>query len=324
MTTQYGNVNDTSGYTEAFYSAYNGMYQHVLQEQNDVYAGITRVDSIEGEKKAYDFLGTIDLTEKTTRFEDIPIEEVDHNRRWIAPRWWRKGIFWDPEDGVAQFASVMPEYINALAKGVIRTKNDLVYTAFEASVQGGKDWAASGADTYAFNDAVYSNTSEGGRTIVHDATTGFAVGGTSSGLTMDKLVLAREALTDLKNDPNEVFNIVCSQRQISQLFREAETQSLDTSPFRSLADGKMLPFHGFRFHVDYNVTLGSSNDIDADTNIYPCYAFTSDAILYAQHETPIFKVDWIPRKAVYQISAKVGMCAARMDEDKVIKIECIA
>jgi hypothetical protein len=86
----------------------------------------------------------------------------------------------------------------------------------------------------------------------------------------------------------------------------------------------MLPFHGFRFHVDYNVTLGSSNDIDADTNIYPCYAFTSDAILYAQHETPIFKVDWIPRKAVYQISAKVGMCAARMDEDKIIKIECIA
>jgi len=324
MTTQYGNVNDTAGYAQAFYSAYDGMIKDVLQEQNDVYAGLTQVDTLEGEKKAYDFLGTIDLTEKATRFEDIPIEDMDHNRRWIAPRWFRKGIFWDPEDGVALFSSILPGYIRALGKGVTRTKNDIIYAAFEASVQGGKDWAASGADTYAFNDAAFDSSSEGGRTIVHDTTNAYAVGGTSSGMTIEKLVLAREALVQLKNDPNEVFNIVCSQRQISQLFREAETQSLDTSPFRSLADGHMMQFHGFRFIVDYNVTVGSSNDIDADTNIYPCYAFTNDALLFAQHERPIFNVDWLPRKQIYQISARVGMCAARMDEDKIIKIECIA
>ncbi|MBE3141573.1 MAG: hypothetical protein IMZ53_13440 [Thermoplasmata archaeon] len=322
MTTQYGNVTDTSGYTQAFYSAYKAGYEHVLQESREVYAGRTRVDTIEGERKAYDFLGTIDLTEKTTRFGDVPIEEIDHNRRWISPRWFHKGVYIDDLDKIALLADPTSDYIQALAKGAIRTKNDVVYGCFEASVYGGKDY---GDDTYAFNDAVCApTTSEGGRTIVHDATKAFAVGGTSSGLTIEKLILAREALTTLKNDPNQVFNIVCSHRQLSDLLHEAETQSIDTSIVKSLVAGAINEYMGFRFIVDYNIVIGSSNDIDADTNIYPCYAFTNDAILVAQHVAPSFKVDWLPAKQIWQIYGKIGTCAARMDEDKVIKIECAA
>jgi hypothetical protein len=322
MTTQYGNVTDTAGYSQAFYSAYKAGYEHVLQEMRDVYAGMTRVDTIEGERKAYDFLGTIDLTEKTIRFGDVPVDELDHNRRWLTPRWFHKAVYVDDLDKIALHTDPSGDYIQALAKGAIRTKNDVIYGCFEASVSGGKDY---GDDTYAFNDAVCApTTSEGGRTIVHDTTKAFAVGGTSTGMTIEKLILAREALTQLKNDPNQIFNLVCSQRQISDLFREAETQSMDTSPFRALADGTMLPYHGFRFIIDYNIAIGSSNDIDADTNIYPCYAFTNDAILVAQHVAPSFKVDWLPAKQIWQIYGKIGTCAARMDEDKIIKIECAA
>lgn len=328
MTTQYGNVNDTSGYTQAFYSAYKSGFEHVLQEAKDVYAGVTRMDTIEGEKKAYDFLGTIDLTQKQARFEDIPIEELDHNRRWISPSWYRKGIYVDDEDKIALLADPTSDYIQAIAKGVIRKKNDVIFAAFEADVSGGKDWNASGADIYRFNDAVPTAgsqwASEGGRTIPHDATNAVQAGGTSSGLTIEKLILAREGFAQMKNDPNQMFNIVCSHRQLSDLLREAETQSSDTNVVRSLVSGVINQYMGFRFIVDYNVTLQSSGDIDADTSIYPCYAFTSDAILFAQHEAPIFKVDWIPQKGIWQVSCRCGMCAARMDEDKVIKIECAA
>jgi len=323
MTTQYGNVNDTSGYSQAFVSAYKAGYEHVLQEMRDVYAGATRVDTIEGEKKAYDFLGTIDLTEKTTRFSDVPVEELDHNRRWIAPRWFHKAIYVDDLDKIAMHTDPTSDYIQAMAKGAIRTKNDVTYAAFEASVQGGKDWADSDADTYAFNDSAFSVASEGGRTIVHDTTNTFAAGGTSSGLTIEKLILAREALTSLKNDPNQMFYITCSHHQLSDLLREAETQSTDTNVVRSLVSGVVNEYMGFRFLVDYNITLGSSyNDVDSDTYIYPCYAFAKDAILVAQHTAPAFKVDWLPAKQIWQVYGRIGVCAARMDEDKVIKIEC--
>jgi len=321
MTTQYGNVNDTSGYTEAFIQAYNAGYTQVLQEMRDVYAGSVRPDKLKGENQAYDFLGTIDLVEKQTRFEDIPIDDMTHNRRWIYPRWFRKGIFVDREDDIALHTDPTSGYIRALAKGVIRTKNDVIFAAFEGNVRGGKQ---PGDDTFAFNDAIWSAASEGGRTIVHDTTDAFAVGGPSTGLTIEKLILAREALVTLKNDGNQMFNLVCSQRQISQLLRQAETQSIDTNMVRALANGTITEYAGFRFIVDWNIAVGSSNDIDADTNIYPCYAFTSDAILFAQHESPIFRVEWLPRKQIYMIVGKVGMNAIRMDEDKIIKIECIA
>lgn len=321
MTTQYGNVNDTSGYAQAFYNAYTKGYQLILQEMKDVYGGTVQQEPLEGEYKAYDFIGTVDLIEKATRFEDIPIDDMTHNRRWIYPRWFRRGIFWDPEDDIAIIADPTSPYIKSLSRGVVRLKNDVIYAALEGNVSGGKN---PGDDTYAFNDSAFSSASEGGRTIPHDATNAFAAGGTSAGLTIEKLILAREALVSLKNDPNQMFHIVCNQRQISDLLREAEVQSIDTNIVRALHAGTISEYHGFTFHVDYNITLGTSNDIDADTNIYPCYAYTNDALLYAQHEAPIFNMDWIPRKQIYQIAAKVGMNSVRMDEDKVIKIECAA
>lgn len=322
--TQYNANTSASSYTEAFYSAYKAGYEHVLQEMKDVYAGVTRMDSLEGERKAYDFVGTIDFTQKGSRFADVPISDITHNRRWMVPSWYEAGVYIDDLDKIALHTDPQGDYIQALAKGAIRKKNDVVYAAFEATVQGGKDY---GDNTYAFNDTLLTTgnawVSAGARTIPHDATNGALAGGTSSGLTIEKLILAREALVTLKNDPNQIFNIVCNQRQISDLFREAEAQSLDTSPFQALANGQMLPFHGFRFIIDWNITLGATNnDVDADTKIYPCYAFTNDAILVAMHQTPVFKVDWLPQKQIWQIYSRIGVGAIRMDEDRVIKIEC--
>ena len=318
-TTQYGNVNDTSCYTEAFVNAYKAGYEHILQETTDVYGSVVRLESIEGERKAYDFLGSIEMSQKGTRFGDIPIEDIDHNRRWIYPQWFEKGIYVDDLDKIAMHTDPTSDYMKAIAKAIVRKKNDVIFSAFEGTVQGGKDY---GDQNYAFNDAAFDSASEGGRTILHDTTNSFASGGTSTGMTIEKLILAREALVELKNDANQMFNLVVSQRQISELFREAETQSLDTSPFRSLAEGNMTQFHGFNILVDYNISGGTETGVDDATTIYPCYAFTNDAILYAQHTTPMFKVDWIPQKGIWQISAKVGMNAIRMDEDKIIKIEC--
>ena len=319
MATQYGNVNDTSGYSQAFFNAYQAGYEHILQESQDVYGQYVRTEMISGERKAFDFLGSIDVVEKASRFADIPIDEVDHNRRWIHPVFFEKGVYVDDLDKIALHTDPTSDYIRAIAKGIIRKKNDVIHAAFTGNVNGGKDF---GTDIYSFNNTAFSSASEGGRVILHDTTDSFASGGTSTGMTLEKLILAREALVELKNDANQVFNCVCSQRDISSLVREAETQSMDTSPFRSLEKGMMEPFLGFRFLVDHNITAVTNGDVDGDTTIRPCYAFTNDAILYAQHNAPTFRVDWIPQKGVWQISARCGMNAIRMDEDKVIKIEC--
>jgi hypothetical protein len=319
MATVNSNTNSTSGYTEAFYNSYTTGYEAVLQQRKPMYQGLLREERIEGENESYDFLGTIELDEKTTRFEDIPIEDMTHNRRWITPKWYRKGIFIDKEDDIALHTDPTSDYIQALAKGEIRKENSVITASFFANVSGGKTPAA---DTYVLSNTAYA-TDGIGRTIVHDVQTDFTAGGVSSGLTIEKLRLAKRALQEMENDPDEMFYIAVAPAQMADLTRQAETQSIDTSAIKSLVDGVVNEYMGFRFVITNNITIGSSNDVDSDTNVYEVPVWTKEGMLFAKHQSPIFNVDWLPRKQIWQISARVGMNAIRMDEDKVLKIECI-
>ncbi|KKL09852.1 hypothetical protein LCGC14_2561700, partial [marine sediment metagenome] len=64
-------------------------------------------------------------------------------------------------------------------------------------------------------------------------------------------------------------------------------------------------------------------DVDSDTSVFELPVWSKEGMLFARHQSPIFNVDWLPRPQIWQISARVGMQSIRMDEDKIIKIECI-
>ena len=119
-----------------------------------------------------------------------------------------------------------------------------------------------------------------------------------------------------------MFYLAIGPKQMSDLLREAETQSIDTSIVRSLYAGVINEYMGFRFIIDHNVVVGSSNDIDTDTSIFPCFAWAKEGMLFAQQLSPTFAVEKNIDKQVMQISARVGVSAIRMDENSVLKIEC--
>jgi len=323
MATINTNTNATSGYTEAFYNSFTAGYEHILQERKPIYQGLVREERIEGEYESYDFLGDIELDDKVTRFEDIPIEDMTHNRRWITPAWARKGIFVDKEDDIALHTDPTSDYMQSLAKAVIRKENKTITDAFFANVSAGKTPAA---DTATLADSLYvysTRITTGGRTIAHDVQSDYTAGGVSTGLTIEKLILARQALEELENDPDDMYYIANAPKQKSDLLREAETQSIDTSIIKSLTVGVVNEYMGFRFISTNRIAIGSTNDVDGDTSVYELPVFTKETMLFARHETPIFNVDWLPRKQIWQISARCGMNAIRMDESKIIKIECI-
>jgi len=322
MATYNTNTNTTTGYTEAFYNSFTAGYEHVLQEMRPQFQGTVREERIEGEYESYDFLGTIELDQKVTRFEDIPIEDMTHNRRWIYPLWYRKGIFVDKEDDIALHTDPTSDYIQALAKGVIRKENDVIVAAFQANVNGGKN---PGDDTFAIvtNSLYTTAATTDSRIIAHDVQSDFTAGGVSTGLTIEKLILARQMMEELENDPNAKFHIGIAPKQRSDLLREAETQSIDTNMIKSLVAGVVNEYMGFSFVISNNFVIGSSNDAGSDTSVFELPVWTKEGMLYARHESPIFNVDWLPRKQIWQISARCGMNAIRMDEDKVGFIECI-
>jgi hypothetical protein len=120
-----------------------------------------------------------------------------------------------------------------------------------------------------------------------------------------------------------MFYIAVAPKQMSDLLLQAETQSIDTNIIRSLYAGVVNEYMGFRFVITNNITIGTNNAVDTTTEVFECPVWTKEGMLFAKHESPIFNTDWLPRKQIWQISARVGMNAIRMDEDKVLKIECI-
>lgn len=327
MGTFYGNaVNTTRGYTEAFVNAYTPGYEHVLQELDDVYAGKTRVDVLSGENKAHDFIGTIELEKKKTRFEDLPVDDMVHNRRWMFPEWYRKAIFVDNEDKIMEHTDPTGPYMQALANGVVRLKNDVVHGSFFANVKGGKN---PGDDTYAFNNTLIApTTSEGGRTIPYDLVEEeFAAGGTSSGLTLNKLQMATRAFGELKVNLNGPRYIAVTHKHINDLIFDAKLQSIDTAPYKALSLGTLpgMSWGGWTFVIDYNITKGTSNSYAGGQNVYELPVWVPQGMLYAQNASPEFAIDRLVRKGlhVYQIAAQCGMNCIRMDEDRVLKIETI-
>lgn len=323
MANFYTNINDTSGYTEAFYNSWTTGYEHILQEKKPAYQGLVIERPLVGEYQSFDFLGDIELDDKAARFEDIPIEDILHNRRWIFPKWARKGIFVDNEDQIALHSDPSSAYMQALAKAVIRKENKTITDAFFADVGGGKN---PNDDTFKLRDNLYvysTRITTGGRTLAHDVQADYTAGGVSTGLTIEKLILARQALLELENDADDMFYVGCAPKQGSDLLREAETQSIDTNMIKSLTAGVVNEYMGFRFVFTNRIAVGALNDVDVDTNVYELPVWTKETMLFARHMSPIFSVDWIPRKQVFQIAARCGMNAIRLDECKIIKIECI-
>jgi len=322
-----GNTNSVDGYTEAFYNAYKIGYEAILQEKKFFWDGTMRMEPLEGENKSYDFVGSIELTEKSERFADVPIEDMTHNRRWISPRYFEKGIYRDDLDQIALQSDPTSAYMEALMKGSIRTMNGIGTAAFFGSVRGGINPGADrdgNAITYTFTNTAIDGTTalSGGRTIPHDADKVGAVGGTTSGLTIQKMIIARTALVQLNNDPDDIFYIAVSPKQKADLLEAAETQSSDTSNVKALVAGEIDTYMGFRFIETNQITLGTNNDINSDTNVYECPVWTKEGMLMARHLMPRFRLDFLPTKQIWQIYAVMGANAIRMDEDKVVKIEC--
>lgn len=309
-------------YIDAFINAYTAGYAQVPQEMRNPFDGYVSTVPLSGEQMSFDDIGISVVKEKSTRFADLTYGDNEFRRRWLFPRFfYAESKLVDRQDLIATHADPTSAFMQSMTYAIERKKRDVIIEAFDATVTGGKN---PGNTTFAFTNTAISNAA--GRVIVHDTTDNGAAGGTSTGLTSDKLVLLQQKFSDLGVPDGVPINLVCAFRQIADLRREAVLQSTDTSSIQALMERRIKSLMGINFVVTNAITLGTSNDIDGDTNVYECFAWVPEGIKYAPHLAPSFGIDKLPTKVgdVWQIKADFGCNAIRMHEDLVIKIECAA
>jgi hypothetical protein len=263
------------------------------QQMGSLLRNAVDVETVTGEKAFFDQVGSAAAVLKTSRHADTPLIDTPHSRRMVTLSDYEYADLIDDADKVRLLVDPTSSYSRAAASAMSRAMDDVIIAAALGSSSTGKDGATSTA-------------LPSGNKIAHG----------SAGLTLAKLLSAKELLDAGSVDPSITRHIVVSPKQISDLLGSTTVTSSDFNTVKALAQGELNQFVGFNFIVSNRL----STDSDGNRQVI---AFASDGIKLAIGKEPNARID---ERADKSYSTQVYYCqtlgSTRMEEAKVIEIAC--
>lgn len=156
------------------------------------------------------------------------------------------------------------------------------------------------------------------QTIAKDFT--IAGGGSNSHLTFEKLLETHAILTQAEAlDGGETPNFIINAKALRGLLAETELTSQDFNTVRSLVSGEVNTFLGFNFIRTERLSgAGTSGDPTL------CLAYVPSAIVFGLAEGVTTFIDRLPDfNQATQLYARMSGAAVRVQDEKVVSIECV-
>ncbi len=279
--------------TTAFVNQFSANVQMLSQQMGSLLRNAVDTESVNGEKAFFDQVGQAAAVLRTSRHADTPLVETPHTRRMVTMSDYEYADLIDDSDKVRLLVDPTSTYSRAAAAAMGRAMDDVIITAALGTANTGKDGSTSTA-------------LPAGQKIAHG----------SAGLTIAKLVSAKEILDAASVDPSIPRHIIVSPKQISDLLNNTTVTSSDFNTVKALAQGEINSFVGFNFIVSNRLNTDSNSDRQV-------IAFASDGIKLAVGKEPAARID---ERADKSYSTQVYYCqtigATRMEEEKVVEIAC--
>jgi len=279
--------------TTAFVNQFSANVQMLSQQMGSLLRNAVDTESVNGEKAFFDQVGQAAAVLRTSRHADTPLVETPHTRRMVTMSDYEYADLIDDSDKVRLLVDPTSTYSRAAAAAMGRAMDDVIITAALGTSQTGKDGST-------------STTLPAGQKIAHG----------SAGLTIAKLVSAKELLDAASVDPSIPRHIIVSPKQISDLLNNTTVTSSDFNTVKALAQGEISSFVGFNFIVSNRLNTDSNSDRQV-------IAFAQDGIKLAVGKEPAARID---ERADKSYSTQVYYCqtigATRMEEEKVVEIAC--
>tara|TARA_R100000234_G_C5001895_1_gene180698 strand:+ start:2063 stop:2896 length:834 start_codon:yes stop_codon:yes gene_type:complete len=267
--------------------------QMLSQQMGSLLRSTVDVETVNGEKAFFDQVGSAAAVLRTSRHADTPLVETPHSRRMVTLSDYEYADLVDTQDKVRLLVDPTSTYARAAAAAMGRAMDDVIIAAFYGTAQTGKDGST-------------STSFPAGNKIAHG----------SAGLTIAKLVEAKQKLDESSVDPSIPRFIACSPKQISDLLNNTTVTSADYNTVRALSQGLISDFVGFRFVVTNRLPVDSNSDRRV-------FAWAQDGMKLAVGKEPNAKID---ERADKSYSTQVYYCqtigSTRMEEAKVIEIAC--
>ena len=283
--------------TTAFVQQYSSNVQMLSQQMGSVLRGVVDVESVTGKNAFFDQVGKTTAVVRSSRHADTPQIDTPHSRRRVTLADYEWADLIDNADKVRLLIDPTSSYAKAAAAAMGRAMDDVIIAALGGTSYTGETGSTSVALPAGQKPYSASQT---------------------TGLTVDKLLEAKEILDLADVDPSLPRFIVCGPTQISDLLNETEVTSSDFNTVKALAQGQLDSFLGFKFIVSNRLEFDATNTDDRLV-----YAFTSDAIKLAIGKDVMARID---ERADKSYSTQVYYCmsigATRMEEEKVVEIAC--
>jgi len=278
--------------TTAFSQQFGQTVALLSQQRGSIFRGVVRSESVTGEKAFFDQVSSVAAVLKTSRHSDTPLTEVPHSRRQVTMNTYEFADLIDNPDQVATIIDPTSAYAQSAAASMNRAIDDEIVAAATGTSKTGK----SGSTSTSLASA---------HIIAHG----------SAGLTVAKLLSAKEQLDLADVDPSIPRHIAVAPQQVKDLLNTTEVKSSDYNTVKALARGELNSFLGFTFHM--------SNRLALDSTTRTCFAWAQDGILLAVGQDAKSRIEERSDKSYStQIYYSQTVGSTRMEEDKVVSILC--
>lgn len=280
--------------TTAFVNQFSANIQMLSQQMGSLLRNAVDVETVTGEKAFFDQVGSAAAVQRTSRHADTPLIDTPHSRRMVTMSDYEYADLIDDQDKVRLLVDPTSTYSRAAAAAMGRAMDDVIISAALGTSLTGKDGGTS--------------------TAFATATNQIAAGAT--GLTLAKLIQAKEILDAGDVDPSIPRYIAVSPKQISNLLNSTTVTSSDFNTVKALAMGEINSFVGFNFIVTNRLGVDGS----AARRVI---AFAMDGIKLAIGREPTARIDERADKSyATQIYYAMTLGATRMEEKKVVEVLC--
>jgi hypothetical protein len=279
--------------TTAFVEQYKSNVFHLAQQKGSRLRDAVRTETVTGKSHFFERIGSVAAQKRTSRHSDTPRMDTPHSRRKVTMDDYDWADLIDNEDKVRMLISPQSEYAMAGAWAMGRAMDDAIISAATGNAFGGVS---------------------GGTTVALPAAQKIAHG--SAGLTLEKLIEAKEILDANDVDPDEPRYCVVTSKQMSNLLNITKVTSADYASVKSLVQGQIDTYLGFKFLRTERLGLDSNSDRQV-------LAFTQSGIGLAVGQDVNTRIsERADKNYATQVFLSMTIGATRVEDEKVVEIAC--
>ena len=285
----------SSQITTAFVQQYSSNVQLLSQQKGSLLRNAVRVESQVGKNAFYDQVGSATAQKRLSRHADTPQIDTPHARRRVSLVDYEYADLIDDQDKVRTLIDPTSPYSQATAFAMGRAIDDEIVSA-------------------AFGTAYTGETGSTSTTFPSGQQVG--VGSPAAGLTIAKLVEAKQLLDEANVDTTLPRYVAVAPEQLADLLNITTVTSSDYNTVKALVQGEIDTFLGFKFIVSTRL----SSETGTNRRVI---AWAEDGLLLSIGKDITAKIDERADKGyATQVYYSMSIGATRMEEEKVVEIKC--